>query len=590
MKPEFFTIPTNHNIIYKNYKSFIKNNILEENKISKNEKCLKSSLSLKNKDLINILNNSLIRINSEKNINDNNKILTNINNTNGNINGIKIKSKNDLSYTNLYAKQKFPINDSKLFFNLLNRRKIQKKADINEFRYNNYINSNSSSFSLLNESNYKTIYDDKYNNNINNNNKVNILLKRKGFDDKKFLNCQSNIYKFDYIKKIIRKYYFENFLCLKDYFNYINYINVNSNNFLTIEDFVYFLKEIVNISLDKNEIRYLLNSNNIIKVDFNCFKYIFFPEQINNKLINLILKNKKSNSSIINKKFKFKNNYSCIAKIRKKNDDNLPSIEKRVYSFENIDMKQNPKLKINNKILNINKDINNDPNSFKPKVNLKKIRKINVYINNLYINFIKNKNKNKNNIVKKNKNEINKESVIKLNIQKISKDTENINKKKKSFNKSVNIINDNNKNNKNKITDNNKNNKKEITITNIFVNNKKKNDDIKKEQDKKLKSIDNEINEKNIESKSKTQRLFSYENRNNKNKISPISKISIKNNNLKNAKNSKNANISHYRDLFTIYRNNGKLFFMNKNNILNNKMSLDDSKNKEKNSDILKIL
>jgi hypothetical protein len=536
-----------------------------------------------------------MRINSEKNINDNNKILTNINNTNGNINGIKIKSKNDLSYTNLYAKQKFPINDSKLFFNLLNRRKIQKKADINEFRYNNYINSNSSSFSLLNESNYKTIYDDKYNNNINNNNKVNILLKRKGFDDKKFLNCQSNIYKFDYIKKIIRKYYFENFLCLKDYFNYINYINVNSNNFLTIEDFVYFLKEIVNISLDKNEIRYLLNTNNIIKVDFNCFKYIFFPEQINNKLINLKLKNKKTTSSIIPNKFKFKNNYSCVAKIHKKNEDNLPSIEKRVYSFENIDMKQIPKLKINNKILNINNDINNDSNSFKPKINLKKIRKINVYINNLYINFIKNKNKNKNNIVINNKNEINKESVFKLNIQKIPKDTENINKKKNSFNKSVNIINDNNdKNNKIKITDNNNNynnnNKKEITITNIlFINNKKKkkNDDIKKEQDKKIKNIYKEINEKNIESKSKTQRLFSYENRNNKNVINPISNISIKNNNLKNAK---NANISHYKDLFSIYRNNGKLFFVNKNNILNNKMSLDDSKNKEKNSDILKIL
>ena len=188
MKPEFLTIPTNQNIIYKNYKSFIKNNILEENKISKNEKDIKSNLSLKNKDHINFLNNSLIRINSEKNINDNNQILTNINNTNGNIYGMKIKRKNDLSYTNLYAKQKFPINDSKLFFNLLNKRKIKNNVNINELGYNNYINSKSSSFSQINESNYKTIYDDVDKNNIN---KVNIILKRKGFDDKNFLNCQS---------------------------------------------------------------------------------------------------------------------------------------------------------------------------------------------------------------------------------------------------------------------------------------------------------------------------------------------------------------------------------------------------------------
>ena len=188
---------------------------------------------------------------------------------------MKIKRKNDLSYTNLYAKQKFPINDSKLFFNLLNKRKNKKNVDINEFGNNNYINSNSSYFSQINESNYKTIYDDVDKNNIN---KVNIILKRKGFDDKNFLNCQSNIFKFDYIKKIIRKYYFENFDCLKDYFNYIN---VNNNNYLTIEDFVYFFKEIINICIDKKEIRYLLYSNNIIKVDFNCFKYIFFPEQIN---------------------------------------------------------------------------------------------------------------------------------------------------------------------------------------------------------------------------------------------------------------------------------------------------------------------
>ena len=185
MKPEFFTIPTNHNIIYKNYKSFIKNNILEENKISKKEKDIKPNLSLKNKDHINFLNNSLIRINSEKNINDNNQILTNINNTNGNIYGMKIKRKNDLSYTNLFAKQKFPINDSKLFFNLLNKRKIKNNVNINELGYNNYINSKSSSFSQINESNYKTIYDDVDKNNIN---KISIILKRKGFDDKNFLN------------------------------------------------------------------------------------------------------------------------------------------------------------------------------------------------------------------------------------------------------------------------------------------------------------------------------------------------------------------------------------------------------------------
>ena len=65
--------------------------------------------------------------------------------------------------------------------------------------------------------------------------------------------------------------------------------------YITIDDIIFYLKEIIKVNLDKREIRQLLYTNGIIKVDFNNFKFIFFPEMRNNKIVSLRLKNEKCN-------------------------------------------------------------------------------------------------------------------------------------------------------------------------------------------------------------------------------------------------------------------------------------------------------
>ena len=65
--------------------------------------------------------------------------------------------------------------------------------------------------------------------------------------------------------------------------------------YITIDDIIFYLKEIIKVNLDKREIRQLLYTNGIIKVDLNNFKFIFFPEMRNNKIVSLRLKNEKCN-------------------------------------------------------------------------------------------------------------------------------------------------------------------------------------------------------------------------------------------------------------------------------------------------------
>ena len=69
----------------------------------------------------------------------------------------------------------------------------------------------------------------------------------------------------------------------------------DNDNYLNIEDIIFYLKEIIKVNIDKKEIRQLLYNNGIIKVDFNNFKFIFFPDLRQNQMINLKLKNEKCN-------------------------------------------------------------------------------------------------------------------------------------------------------------------------------------------------------------------------------------------------------------------------------------------------------
>ena len=58
-------------------------------------------------------------------------------------------------------------------------------------------------------------------------------------DEKNFSSKQSNIFKIEYIKKLIRKHYFDNFDNLKECFN--NMCGDN-DNYLNIEDIIFYLK------------------------------------------------------------------------------------------------------------------------------------------------------------------------------------------------------------------------------------------------------------------------------------------------------------------------------------------------------------
>ena len=108
-------------------------------------------------------------------------------------------------------------------------------------------------------------------------------------ENEKIFTNGSNICKIEYLKKIIRKHYFDNFGNLKDYFNKIS----GNGHYLSIDDIIFYLREIIKVKIDKKEIRQLLYIYGIIKVDFNNFKFIFFPDLKNNKTINLKLKNEK---------------------------------------------------------------------------------------------------------------------------------------------------------------------------------------------------------------------------------------------------------------------------------------------------------
>ena len=235
-----------------------------------------------------------------------------------NFKGGKISSKNYFKYLQRTLSKQSNYQNMKSFFDKSNKLNKLKCDSINGIPNLKLIKSKKKdshlnlSCPLINNVILKNTDLDKYNENAEKMHKLEKIDKIKKYEDfngiheieKNFIN-NSDIYKIEYIKKIIRKHYFENFENLKDYFMSMS----GKDKYINIDDIIFYLKEIIKVSIDKKEIRQLLYSNGIIKVDFNNFKFIFFPEMKNHKLINLRLKNEKcnilkkeTNANIVNNK------------------------------------------------------------------------------------------------------------------------------------------------------------------------------------------------------------------------------------------------------------------------------------------------
>ena len=106
------------------------------------------------------------------------------------------------------------------------------------------------------------------------------------------------------------------------------------DKYINIDDIIFYLKEIIKVSIDKKEIRQLLYSNGIIKVDFNNFKFIFFPEMKNHKLINLRLKNEKCNI------LKRETNANIVSN---KNTNNNKSMSQNNENFKSLNVRNESK-------------------------------------------------------------------------------------------------------------------------------------------------------------------------------------------------------------------------------------------------------
>ena len=559
---KMFNISEKKNTIYNNFKSPNKDKILKSNFFKNNDDLIKDDINNKKFEKINLIDNELIKVNSLNKFENNNNF-TNINNLKE-IN-FKTPKKKFLSYNNL---------DIKLFFNISNKQNHIKESS-KEFHHYNITNQknilNNIQYILFNKNFCKYKYNKDFNdyNKKEKNNKYLFTTLKKKNNDNLYYNSQINKNKIEYIKKIIRDYYFENFDSTKQLFNDINKYN---NNYLTIEDFVLYLKEIIKINLEKKEIRTLLYSNGISKVDYSKFKHIFFPEETNNKISNLKLKNAKSNLIEINKK----EDKSTCTSYRKRNsgiksEENMPFIGKRVMSIENIH-NSNTKLYQKFKFKNLNKKIN---------CNLININK------NLYINNIKNNKNNKN--IESLKTIINKKKIFQtmknfntdnLELFLLKKIIERNFEKNASNIKEIdikNIINKNRIHNNTIIkTENNKvNNLYKISKLNDLIKNKK---------------IIVENNNK-ITKPTKANNLSIFENENKYKENSSTYFNTHKNRTLNKDKKSKN----NVRDLlFHTHYNNFK-FFNNDEKFQNLKETkTSDIKkeyiNREKNSDILNYL
>ena len=285
----------NNHALFNHFKSFLPNNIFSPNQIRNLEyenyltkNCDNNyNSSLKNHFLINYINNN--------NLPENNEDLCQTKFFKGG----KIYSNYKYFQKTQNKHSRFGrLKTCKIFFEKVNRLNKSNRNSANDIftikisKMKKTENNLNRSCPDINKNNFKNI--NKYNENSGRifdykNNRGNPEIISPLEDEKNFSNKQSNIYKIEYIKKIIRKHYFENFDNLKEYFNNIS----GKESYINIEDIIFYLKEIIKVNIDKREIRKLLYINGIIKVDFNNFKFIFFPDLRNNKLINLKLKNEK---------------------------------------------------------------------------------------------------------------------------------------------------------------------------------------------------------------------------------------------------------------------------------------------------------
>ena len=288
----------NNHSIYNNNRAFIPLNLYSPNHIANNA----SEKNFISKNRENSKNNSLKINNSINNLFDLDDYYHHYLIGKNNFRGSKITSKNYFKYLQRTQNKQLNFQNIKplrLFFDKSNEYKINSVNGITNIkvlksrRKEIYLNR---SCPQINKATKKS--KDKYNENNERKNNYEKIDKFKKHEDsnsyleieKNFVN-NSDIYKIEYIKKIIRKHYFENYENLKDYFMILS----GRERYITIDDIIFYLKEIIKVKLDKREIRQLLYTNGIIKVDFNNFKFIFFPEMRNNKIVSLRLRNEKCN-------------------------------------------------------------------------------------------------------------------------------------------------------------------------------------------------------------------------------------------------------------------------------------------------------
>ena len=544
--------------LFFNLKSYIKDRIKENRKL-KSIKGIKSNLFLKKLKQTNSLDNSLIKLNSQHKFLENNNLINSkayaktINQENYKAQKF---SKKFLSQHNLNPK----FSSNEYFYDMLSRRNNSKESNgkLNNYdnhnikiKLNNISNSTYYSISLFNNSqNIYTKYPDLFNIHKNNNYELPNLNNKD--NEKVLINFEnkSNIYKIEFIKKLMRNYYFKNFDTLKEYYNDINY---NNNNYLSIDDFAFYLKEKIKINIDMKEIKNLLNKNGIINVDYSRFKYIFFPELSNNKVISFKLKNEKNiliNDTLFTKKTQ--------EEISHNNKD-----DKKLFSIENV---LDPTGKIIRKI----------------KLNNLKKNKINISLMNIN-KTIRNENKKSENLTEKNnfKNPIINNRILN-SIKIYNKKTFDLFLLKIMENNSKNII--------NSINEKELNDYLKISSINTEIKDDSKNKDKNFADNEKQSKIINLFNNK------KKNNNFKISKNNNSKINSPISSINIinekytmkRNKTIINEKNHKDS----YRDLLFYYKNNNKLFFTHEKSPSNLKLfgRNDETRNKEKNSDIIEFL
>ena len=226
---EIFSKKLNNHVLFNSYRTFLPNNIFSPNQIRnleyentlarKFEKNLNSSL--KTHLLMNYSNNNIF----EKNENPNYLRKTKF------FKGGKITSNSKYFQKSQNKHSRFSrLKTCKIFFDKINKLNKSNRNSTNDI-FTVKISKTKKTENNLNRSCpgikndiIKIINKHYENSEINNeieNNKGNEELTALE-DEKNFSNNHSNIYKIEYVKKLIRKHYFENFDNLKEYFNNIS--------------------------------------------------------------------------------------------------------------------------------------------------------------------------------------------------------------------------------------------------------------------------------------------------------------------------------------------------------------------------------